>query len=171
MSGWRRRDVLGLLVAVAAAPWLGCSDSPAPSPDGPAHLRLIADAVRAADPSLEADSALVELGLDGERPTGDAGWARLAGSLRGRVHEDFAEGRTVVADGWLLARTEALLAVAAAAAVVPTPVSRPAATAPRARRARGVRERMPPLCRPEQPSRGRQISALRHVRRQGGAGR
>jgi hypothetical protein len=114
VKGWRRRDVLGLLAAVAAAPWVGCSGSTGNAPDGPAHLRLIADAVRDAEPSLDVDSASAELGLDRDRPTDDAAWDRLASSLRDRVHADFAGGRTILAAGWLLARTEALLAVAAA---------------------------------------------------------
>jgi hypothetical protein len=111
---------LGLLAAVGTAPWLGCSGtrdpSPGAAPGGPEHLRLIAGAVRAADPSLDAldaGSAAAELGLGGDHPADGAEWDRLAASVRERVHEDFAGGRTVLAEGWLLSRTEALLAVAA----------------------------------------------------------
>jgi hypothetical protein len=119
VSGWRRRDVLGLLAAVGTAPWLGCSSSGDAAPEagggvGPAHLQVIADAVLVAEPSLDASSAAAELDLGRDRPSDDAGWDRLAASLRDRVHDDFAADRTVLAGGWLLSRTEALLAVAAA---------------------------------------------------------
>jgi hypothetical protein len=118
VSGWHRRDVLGLLLAVGTAPWLGCSRAGDPAPEAgggaPEHLRVIAGAVQVAEPPVDAASAQVELDLGPERPTDAAGWDRLAASLRARVHDDFAGGRTVVAAGWLLSRTEALLAVAAA---------------------------------------------------------
>jgi hypothetical protein len=82
-----------------------------------AFWSVVADAARADDRSLTTTSAIAELSpelgsLDRselQRPS-----ASLLAALSKRSSNDFASGRTVVVAGWLLSRTEVLLATVAA---------------------------------------------------------
>ena len=78
---------------------------------------VIADRAIEQDPSLDASSAAAELGIaPQELDQGRALTAERRAQLGDAVTTDFADGRTVTVDGWLLARTEVLLAVATAGA-------------------------------------------------------
>lgn len=80
----------------------------------------VASAARADDPSLTTESAIAELGpqlgsldrADIEEPN-----PSMLKAFTERSADDFANGRTVMVVGWLLSRTEVLLATVAAKAM------------------------------------------------------
>jgi hypothetical protein len=74
----------------------------------------VADAGRDAEPGLTSDRATDELDLslssaDIRNPSPE-----LGDRVEGRIRDDFASGRTMLVSGWMLSRTEVLIAIIAA---------------------------------------------------------
>ena len=101
--------VAGVL-ASACAPGAGYDDASLARPEllaamGPALVRSLGARYRELTPA-EHDAGALRDAILGARPL----TARLFGARRpvaDLVRDDFAHGRTVVVDGWILARTEA----------------------------------------------------------------
>jgi hypothetical protein len=71
---------------------------------GPAHVRALGTHYRANVPAENSISALRDA-IATERSRLHLAW--LQKSIDDTVHEDFAAGRTVIVDGWVIAVTEA----------------------------------------------------------------
>lgn len=110
----RRRFLqLAALGVVAPATVLGCgrgSDRSAAVDHpqllgmlGPDRVREIGTRYRAATPSENSADALRSAISNGHRLR----IPLFGGSIDDQVHDDFADGRTVVVDGWVLSITEA----------------------------------------------------------------
>jgi hypothetical protein len=74
----------------------------------------VADAGRNTDPTLSVERAVEELDLslgavDIREPSRE-----LGADVERRIRDDFASGRTMIVSGWMLSRTEVLIAVIAA---------------------------------------------------------
>ncbi len=91
--------------------WIG--SSPRPALGRPAMLSRVADQsltrdlgrqYRRAFPEEDSTAALTEILM---RSTAGEDGSDLPARLQARVQRDFAGGRTLVLDGWVLARTEA----------------------------------------------------------------
>jgi hypothetical protein len=99
-------------------PGLVACGTTAKSPEGATGFwATIATAARAGDPSLSAHSAIAELGPElgaVDRTQLDRPGPSVLEAFTKRSTDDFAAGRTVVVVGWLLSRTEVLLATVAA---------------------------------------------------------
>lgn len=107
-----RRQVLRLAGAAVLAVSLGaCSDDPT---DESFWTRL-AEAARREHPDLDAAAAERDLGASVTGVRIQAPEPALRRELHERIRADFAEGRTLLVTGWLLARTEVQLALVVAA--------------------------------------------------------
>jgi hypothetical protein len=73
---------------------------------GPERVREIGKHYRAAVPSENSEAALRAAISDSQRQSRPLAWIWPA-AIEQRVRDDFAAGRTVVVDGWVLAATEA----------------------------------------------------------------
>jgi hypothetical protein len=110
-----RRQALGGLAAsvlgisVLSGVVAGCSDGDTAADRS--FWNDIATAAAAEYPDLDVEVAMTEIApdVDAAQLVADAG--ALRDELRLRIADDFAAGRTVLVTGWLLARTEALLAM------------------------------------------------------------
>ena len=121
----RRRSFLrlstGALAATSLGSWAGCTRAPDPSPAlaDPVSLGTFADdetiraigeawlelqSPRRAHPSTIVHALLED---DGGAQVGHDDPEALQAFLAGKVQADFDAGRTVLADGWVLADTEA----------------------------------------------------------------
>lgn len=108
--------VSSLMVLMGSWSLAGCGD------DGPDRLgggpwAQIAREVRRGEPALNANRARRELGAalaDRVVRQPPSSWsAEERAALDRRIADDFAEGRTMLVAGWLLSRSEALVAVLA----------------------------------------------------------
>ena len=105
-------SALGIVAAVADSACSASSDRPDAAVDrpqllamlGPERVRQLGAHYRASTPSentVDALSAALSSGLGLQIPF------LKNGSLDGQIRDDFAAGRTVVVDGWVLSVTEA----------------------------------------------------------------
>ena len=110
----RRRFIqLGALGVVAALSDSGCAPASDKSLDhpalvailGPQRVRQLGAHYRAATPG-ENDAGVLRAAISN---AGRASWLQRIRqrSVDGQIRDDFAVGRTVVVDGWVLALTEA----------------------------------------------------------------
>jgi len=108
----RRRFIqVSALSAIGAVSASACDRRPDSSLDqpvlvsmlGPEHVRQLGTHYRAATP-VENNATTLRAALS----RGRWWWQRvMQGSLDDQVRDDFASGRTVLVDGWVLALTEA----------------------------------------------------------------
>jgi hypothetical protein len=113
-TGLNRRQFLkaSFLAAIASAGASACTDQSSDALDhpdlvemlGPDRVRALGARYRAEVPS-ENSAASLNASIDAERSTMHLPWPRK--SIDETVRDDFADGRMVLVDGWVLSVTEA----------------------------------------------------------------
>ncbi len=117
----RRRDLLALLAALFPSP-LAAAVAPSGGPIAGLlrHIkaaRAVGVAYLAIAPQERSAAMLSQLlfgGMSTNGPNSDVHTQQLRQAIEARRQRDFANGETVILDGWLMARTEARLCALAA---------------------------------------------------------
>lgn len=117
-SAMSRRQVLQLTaasvlgIALGACSRTGKQDQSTPADPNDFWMAIV-EAVRAQHPDLTVIAAEAELASIGGRDQMRRPTVSLRRAIQQRIADDFASGRTLLVQGWLLARTEVVAAVVA----------------------------------------------------------